>query len=267
MNNYKSILLIMVLVIATIFLDSCRDDDSPTENNQSVADYVLFVSEMNDLIYLTEQATSDFDSRMRVSENDCKSVVHYPEKKQIVMDFSNNSCVLDDGRGRSGKIVIDYTDNYRETNSQTLISLDNYYSGTTKLRGKIKVKNTGNDQYEVMVESLRFPIGDEDSAKVSGTLTRKWLIGQNTIGLEDDQYQFEGTLTGMDRKEQDFEARIVSPLIINYPCFEDGYTFPVRGIVDIDTESFLTREIDYGQIDCDKNIVLTIDGESQTVRY
>jgi hypothetical protein len=204
---------------------------------------------------------------MRVSANDCKTVVQYPDKKQIVIDFGDNGCVLDDNRSRGGKIIIDYTGKYRDTNSETSISLDNYYTGTTKLRGKIRIKNTGNDQYQVSVENLRLPIGDEDSAKVNGTLNRKWLVGQSTINLEDDQYQIEGTLTGLDRKEQDFEARIVSPLIVNYPCFEDGYIFPIKGIVDIDTESFLTREVDYGQTDCDRSVVLTIDGDSQTVRY
>jgi hypothetical protein len=265
MRNYKSILILFGVL--TVFFYSCDKDDPVTENNQSVADFVFFTSEINDIVYLTEDALKDFDSRMRISANDCKTIVHYTDLKQIVIDFGNNSCVLEDGRARSGKIVIDYTDKYRTANSRISITLDNYFTGTTKLRGKINIKNSGNDKYEISVDNLRFPIAEEDSAKISGSFTKTWVLGQSTNTLDDDQYKMEGSVTGIDRKEQDFTANIVSPLMINYPCFEDGYTFPIEGIVNIYTENFADREVDYGQTDCDKNIILTIDGDSETVRY
>src|SRR6478736_2282877 len=109
MKNYRSILLLFG-VMATFFTSCDKNEDPVTENNQSVADFVLFMSEINDIIYQAEDAMKDFDSRMRVNANDCKTIVHYPAKKEIVIDFGNNSCVLEDGRSRSGKIVINYTD-------------------------------------------------------------------------------------------------------------------------------------------------------------
>ena len=260
----------LTLLIFSVGVSSCNEDEDLTENNQSVSDVVTFISEVNDIVALAEDALNDFDSRMRTTEtyeNDCKTIVHNYSEKQLVIDFSNYSCVLDDGRSRKGKLIITYLGRYRTEGSEIQINLDNYVSSNVQLFGGIQVRNLGNSDYEIQVKNFRIPIDKDDSAKWEGTLSKKWIVGSNTPSLSDDQYEFIGSYKGTDKLKQAFTGSVTAPLVINYNCLEDGNSFPTKGTTEIVTENFASRKIDFGQGNCDKTIVLTVRDDAETIRF
>jgi hypothetical protein len=263
-------IVFLVLFVFNIGVSSCSKDDNPTENNQSVGDAMTFISEVNDIIALTEDALNDFDPRMRISEiydNDCKTIIHKPAQKQVLIDFGNSSCVLEDGRSRKGKIIITYSGRYRTEGSEIQINLDNYVSSNVQLYGGIQVINRGNNNYEIQLKNLRIPIDEEDSAKWEGTFSKSWTAGLNTTDLTDDQYEFAGSYTGTDKLKQAFTGSITSPLLINYDCLVDGNSFPTKGVTEMVTKDFASRKIDFGQGNCDKSVVLTVRGDAETIRF
>ncbi len=258
-------LIFPALIGIIVLISSCKKAEVKKENSQSAQDAVSLSAEVFDIVSLSEDALSDFDSRLRVNqeaENTCKSVVHSPSNQVITIDFGNNSCIGSDGRSRLGKIKISYNGKYRSPGSKTSISLENYYANGKRLKGAIEISTVDASNYSISVKDFYYWISPKDSTIWNASLSKVWKSGMDTYSVFDDKYEIDGTLSGVDQLFQKYEAKITSPLLVNYECFKTGITFPTKGTMDVKTVGFLNRNVNYGLEDCDKTVILTINGIS-----
>ncbi|MDB5273152.1 MAG: lipoprotein precursor [Chitinophagaceae bacterium] len=276
MKRIASIVFAMSLMLTLVYVSACKKKKEDANPGAGVA------SESN-------EAQSQWDDALKISEDqintngvNTRTESTYPTVTfapgsgttgTITVDYgTNGSTASSDGKIRKGKLLITYTDKYRNTGSVITITAQNYYVADKHIKGRRTVTNNGSYSYSVV---------DSDSSGTSGsyaqviysdgtyttwksTRTRTWTDGYGTLGnLVDDVYSISGTASGVSRAGNAYTMTITN-LIVKLECFLTYYIYmPSGGTISVTTIDG-KRSIDYGNgTSCDRDVTYThTDGKT-----
>ncbi len=275
MKRIASIIFATVFFVTAFYVSSCRkkkEDATPndgltTESNEAQ-------SQWDDVLKISEDAINGQGESSRTSANPTITKTTISEGNfigKITIDYGT-STLGNDGRTRSGQIIVKYTGKYRTTGTVIQSTTQNYFVNGKQIVGCRTVKNTNGTVFSVLDSALPdstgfaqiiYPNG-EGTTTWKSTRTRTWTAGSSTIGtLSDDVYSISGTASGVSKEGKAYTMAITN-LIVKLECFFTYYIYmPSGGTIAITTTEG-TRSVNYGNgLTCDRDVTFTaIDGKT-----
>jgi hypothetical protein len=278
----------MCLLACSILVSACKkDEEKPAtsassesvveDNNKAMAesDGVLAVSEAD--MSATESKTGRISAEHDVSYTNLHgaTVTITPKGTNptgtILIDFGTTGIKsVVDARTRKGKIQIIYTGKYREVGSTQTLTLQNYYADGMKIEGT-KVLTHSNDN-NVLITGIKETGGkitftDGKVIEWNSERTRKWDTNNTFFDITDDQVTIAGTATGKSREGVNFTAVIQSnsPLVWKGACLALSNYIAVSGILKITPATGPEYIVDYGDGNCNKDVMVSAGGMSKTI--
>ena len=258
---------------------SCQLPNNNPENNwESSTDFSTSQQIFDDIFDLVDEETRK-DPFLRSAG--CATVTlenagSFPA--YLTIDFGD-SCSGQDGKIRSGKIIVSYTGRYREAGTIITVDLENYkvnnLVNTFEVEGSKTIKNLGADSNgfisfhdQIHQASIKSDNGEE--IEYEADYTYQWTEGISTTwetdganGLQDDVYLITGSSKGTDRNGIQYEAEITVPLKHITNC----KWRLVKGEIEIRPEGLSTRILDFGDGVCDGKLTVTVDEYSFDIIY
>jgi hypothetical protein len=280
---FKNALLLSAAL--TVGLVACKKTDDTTNNNNSAnvsdedrgygADQARLERENNDVIAIADiAAKTGHNNLLKTTEmnelSGCATITHDTVLNLITIDFGNTPCTGIDGKNRSGKILVSYTGQYKDSGSNHSISFDNYVVNGNQITGSKTVSNMGTNNsgayyYTITVtDTVWMGTVTSNNGFIcwNGNRTRTWVSGYNTNTRSDDSYDISGTTTVRRLNGNMFIATITSPLRIAFGC-----AWISQGTIQFTPQNNTnnSRVLDYGNGNCDSQATLTINGVSYNI--
>ena len=270
----------MILAIAILVnLSSCRkkedtDTDTNASKNESIAErYFNELQDLSDQAQTGDLSTFKFSSNEGMLLSNCAVItfdtlgnVSASNPDTIIIDFGT-SCLCNDNKIRSGKIIISSTGRYRNEGSVITITPENYFVNGNQILGSRIVTNTGNNllgqpTFSVLVNGTIILANNEGTITWNATRTRTWIQGYNTLVFVDDMYSITGGSSGSKVNGQTWTSLITSPLVHKRICHQI-----VSGIIQVTPSNKPIRTLDFGQGVCDNTLTVLINGNTYTVTF
>ena len=275
----KTKFYLMIVSLAILSFISCQKDTSATEqaginiaDDDAVSDAVfedVFSTADNASIILDQLEKGGESKSILVLADSCPSVtITNPETgiwpKTVTVDFGEGCTGFYDS-SRSGKIIIEVTGPRKEIGAKKTITFENYYFNGIKVEGTKVIENTGYNENQNLVCSVKLTDGKltlPDGRFIERTTDhqREWIAGMLTNNIWDDECLVTGVASGITLEGVAYSNTITTALHWKRACF-----FIVSGVVKIEREGKETVEIDYGTGDCDSKAVVTRGGESKEI--
>jgi hypothetical protein len=260
------------------FTQACKKDAASDADTQAASDNAYAEASFNDVYTMVDDASRQHpgiyktdDNQMALLSGCTKVTVDSTGKPhKITLDFGTG-CVGNDGRTRTGQIVITYTGRYRDSGTVITATLVNYTVtdlGSTyanKIEGTKTITNLGhNSKGHPMIE-IKVTGAKVTTASGSATWacdrTREWAAGYNTpFNIWDDVYLVTGNASGTNIKGVSYTADVVTPL-----QFAVGCHWIESGVLNLTPSGMATRTIDFGNGTCDANATVTISGHQYPI--
>jgi hypothetical protein len=256
----KKILQLALVGVVALGISACNRE----ENNDwtFTTDNSIMEDAFQDVFKQTDE-TAQSDGNLR---NACATISldanpgTFPDT--VTIDFSGSIC--NDGRIRSGRLVMYFTGRWRTPGSQVTITSDGYTVNGHRIIGSKVITNTtpagsNNHSYTQVVNNARvvFPNGDTATWSCNKTITQ--TAGQNTTfatnglaGITDDVYHITGSANGISRNGVVYSAVITEDLVRKMDC-----RWLVDGIIEVTPQGGSTRTADFGDGTCDNIVTLT----------
>lgn len=273
-------ILLLLAITSLVNLSACRktdniDNDTSSSKNENTAE--RYFNEVQDI---ADQAAKTGDlSTFKLSSNEgmllsnCAVItfdtlgnVSVSNPDTIIIDFGT-SCLCNDNKTRSGKIIISSTGRYRNEGSIITITPENYFVNGNQILGSRIVTNTGNNAlgqptFNVLVNGTIILANDEGTITWNATRQRTWIQGSNTLIFSDDVYSITGGSSGAKVNGQTWTSIITSPLVHKRICHQI-----VSGVLQVTPSNKPIRTIDFGQGNCDNTLTVSINGNSYTITF
>lgn len=269
----------MVISVAIFSMISCQKDTSTIGSaGLNIADDDAVSDEIfQDVFNTADNASIMSDGVVKSAEakslltlaDSCPAVtVTFPEgtpwPKLITVDYGTGCTGFYDNT-RSGRILIEVTGPRLETGSKRTITFDNYYFNGIKVEGTKTIENTGYNENQNLVFSVKLADGkltlpDGKFILRSFDHQREWIAGLLTNNIWDDECLITGTATGTTLEGINYTNTITTALHWKRVCF-----FIVSGVVKIEREGKDPVELNYGTGECDARAVVTMDGVSKEI--
>jgi hypothetical protein len=270
--------MMMVTLVILSFI-SCQKDSSATDqasiniaDDNAVSDAVfedVFSTADNASIIIDQFGKGSDSKLMLVLADSCPLVTITNSEagiwpKIVTVDFGNGCTGLYEN-SRSGKIIIEVTGPRLEAGAKKTVTFENYYFNGIKVEGTKVVENTGYNENQNLVCSVRLTGGkltlpDGKFIERSTDHQREWIAGLLTKNIWDDECLITGTATGTTLEGVTYTNTITTALLWKRSCF-----FLVSGVVKIVREGKPDVEINYGMGECDASAVITKGGESKEI--
>ncbi|HOY50016.1 MAG TPA: hypothetical protein PK281_11515 [Flavobacteriales bacterium] len=254
--------------------DSDNDSDTNASKNESVAE--RYFNELNDI---SDQAakTGDLSSfKLAADEGvllsncatitfDTSGTVSATNPDTIIIDFGT-SCLGNDLKTRSGKIIISTTGRYRDQGTVITITPLNYFVNNNQILGTRTVTNTGNNAqgqptYTVQVDGSIVLANNGGTITWTASRVRTWTEGFNTpLLFSDDVFSVTGSSNGTKVSGDTWTSQITSPLVHKRSCHQT-----VSGTLVVTPSNRPQRTVDFGSGDCDNQVTVTINGNTYTI--
>lgn len=172
-----------------------------------------------------------------------------------------------DGILRSGQVIITYTDHYLIPGAVITKTFRNHYINQHQVEGLITLTNTSvnlaaNPEFNVVLEGGKVTFEDETVATRESDFVITWINAANPLN---DEYHKDGVASG-GRSGIRYTMTITSTLVRKNICKLDGVNIPVQGTKFIEREGLPSLTIEYGNGDCDKEVIITReDGASRVI--
>ena len=267
MKHTKSIYVAGLLAIAISTMAACNKKDKDVDNSSDTgyaSDHTLSEKIFDDVQVMSDKAAG-FTGTGGFKTTACGTVTKIPNL--ITIDFGTTNCMCADGRNRRGKIIINYTGAYADSNSTHTITFSNYYQNDNKVEGTKTVTNMGRNAFgqPYFNVAVNGTITKPDGTVITPNWgrVRTWTAGYNTpTDWTDDEYKIVGAGT-IIRSAGVVNVAIVDtlPLIIAANCqwIKSGsivYTLP----------GGRSRTLNYGNTPtCDNQATLTFQPAGTTV--
>lgn len=261
-----------LFLILGLAVTACNPDeiDAIAEEDLAIAELDAMVEanfeEVNQIGY--EIMDEAYGRRYRANAliNSCVAVTRDTVNRILTLDFGTG-CVGPDGKTRSGIITVDYTKRLWWPGASLTINLDNFYIDGTHVQGTLSHQNLAtsfSDTISIQTQLIGGQITSPDGSVATREYdrTRTWLRGLNPAT---DQLLVEGSATGTRKDGSSYSATITSPKIYRRSCLRQGIGMAVEGTVVIQRSGKDDVEVDYGSSDCDKEFVITVNGQSRTI--
>ena len=274
---------IMILIVTSLFLTSCNQDDLNLDNEANVLDIDSAVKQteidnisegLNDigddifLAYENSAAAKSSDTK-----NDFEGI-QLPECLTVTKEITNSSIIvtLDYGEGcfnrndnfLSGKIrmIIGYD------GAEKAVSIDytfeNFYFNNKKVEGEIhktKIrKNENGFPQAIIIKDIKITWEDGVFVTVKGERKREWIEGFDNKFWGDNVFSVTGAWKVTQRDGTTITANITTPLIRKAAC-----RFIVSGVVEINRNNNKII-IDYGDGECDNLAIANRNGKEYEIQ-
>lgn len=272
----KRLKMFFALSLMSLIFYACQKDDvltlvdemtlsqQETQAEELLADIDLLVDEAIDLKSgQLKPATIGNPAFL----NDCPVITINTGVSPEVMtiDFGD-SCTGEDGKVRSGKIIVTST-SFKTFPSVREKTFENYYVDGKKIEGDI-VKTISKDQENnirtaVIQENITITFPDnEGTAQRVSDMTRQYQ--RNTLANPSDNQVVSWGIVEFTRISGVKVTKTVTaenPLVFKTACHH-----LVSGVVSFVTSNNRSWIIDYGNGECDNKATLTINGKTKEIK-
>ncbi len=277
-----------VCIGAAAIISSCTDENRLTlQDTQDITEEAVtdsYFQDMDDMAGVAVQAPSDDQfTGGRVSttitvEDDrfgCNGIVVTIEPGSestpnqpygvLTVDFGTTGCSDQRGNIRTGKLIFTYNGWRFQPGSTVITTTDNYTINGIKLEGTRTLTNvTGSTtevpKFNVTLVDGKATFADQSIATRESDITWKWVRG---AALADDYLLIDkaSTASGTTRGGRTYEVSLTKDLQFKRFCGGIPVSGTKKYIIDGDKEIV----IDYGSGDCDKKIVVTVNGITRSL--
>lgn len=260
------------LILGSILLVSCKEDDAPLNPDPAIAtfeDEVVVNAAYEDLDNVTIDVMQSSGLGLRTTGITalCTGAIvnHDLNNKKITVNFGTG-CTGPQGNVRKGKVIFTYTGtNFLFPGTSIVTTFEGYEVNGYKIEGIRTMTNTGVDlatstiTVTVKVENGKVTWPDNTFVTFNSDQVRKLKLGNN--GYE---ASITGTATGKSKENKDYSLAITEALVIKQECIQTGVYVPGKGILEL-TYQGITVSADYGAGTCDKKILITYPGGSKEI--
>ncbi|MEM6764894.1 MAG: hypothetical protein AAF824_02765 [Bacteroidota bacterium] len=195
----------------------------------------------------------------------CAVITHDKPAKTITVFYAGD-CAGPNGRVRKGTIQITYTGWKYLPGSVITTELMDFSVNNVKLEGTRTVTNVSENFKDFITLNSTLTGGkvtwpDGTFATRENSYTRTWVRGSRPLN---DEYQIEGSGSGVNRDGIAYSRTILAPLVIKRRCRIQGIGLPVMGKVEL-TRGDNILEVDFGEGACEKVVTLTKEGETKEI--
>jgi hypothetical protein len=195
---------------------------------------------------------------------------------RVVIDFGTAGCLGNDLHVRKGKIISEYTNRLIVPGAIATTTFDGFYIDSIKVEGTYKITNTSSLVTTQLSRQFTVDIIDGKLYKPNGNYT-EWNSHKVITQIEglltpdyprDDIFKIEGSAHGKVKKGSllvAWESAIIEPLIKKFFCpwIVKGSIKTTR--VNTSANSAWVAVLDFGNGDCDKKAVITINGTAHNI--
>lgn len=262
-----------ILIILSVLIYSCKDQDviitPELTSTQASKDNLTAENIFNDISRIVKQGLSE--------NNQTKSCPSYnlmnadtSDLDTLIIDFGNGDpeC-LNNGKIRTGKIIITYTGKYRDSLSIIKTTFDNHYVNYHLIQGEKIITNQGRNNkgnlwFTIDINNASITTPLNGTINWTSNRVKEWTDGEETyLNMSDDKYKITGSGSGNSGNGNDFIMEITDTLELDLSCFPSCII--KSGITKISPTGYPDRIINYGDSTCDCNAVIIINEESYPV--
>ncbi|MEX0811475.1 MAG: hypothetical protein WD048_04600 [Chitinophagales bacterium] len=289
-----SISSILLMAILTLSLGSCQKDkidDKDKDKNENInyetlaEDAAISEKLSEDLFKVVDEESKNGKYSDEVGKTDL-GVVQYKSVQDscAIVTINTNggnfpmTLTIDFGSGctdyygveRKGKVIAEFTDNYRNAGAKVNVSVEDYYVNDYKIEGTKTITNNGrngnnNLTFSVEDNNVRFIKPGGGVITWESERTNEWTEGEGTTfwthgwedGVCDDIYLITGWGEGVTSDGQDYRLDVVDPLQKDVCCL-----WVNKGSIKYTVNNQELATLDYGDGTCDFNANLNYNGNS-----
>ncbi len=268
------------MILAVVFLSgmtACNQDDdllSVVTDNETVELEVIADADFDELDDLVSEgmAFAEASSGARTNQHrdhrfECAEITHDSENKTITIDFGDG-CEGLNGRVRSGKIIITYTDFRFVPGSVFTYVLEDFAIDGRQIEGTRVIENVSvtiddNPVFHITLTDGKITFLDGTVATREVDRLRMWVRASNPIN--DEFHILEGsTANGVNREGLNYEVTVLETLIYKRNCREGRRFIPVAGVKEIKKGDDVII-IDFGDGECDNLVTINFNGRIETI--
>lgn len=199
-----------------------------------------------------------------------------PFPVKVIIDFGTSGCQGIDGRVRTGKIIIEYTNRLIISGAIATTTFDGFSIDSIKVEGTHKITNSSSPATSQLSRQFTIEVINANLSRANGNYTEwnsKKVISQvegliTPVYARDDVFQMEGSSRGKVKRGAllvAWESNIIEPMIKKFACH-----WVVKGKVktsriNTSANSPWVAVLDFGGGDCDNKAVITINGVAKNI--
>ena len=279
--------LTIIIMSVGLFFSCSEDNTSGFSENLSTTtvletiNAISFDEDMEELVSETLELRSSSSSARNIESSDkgpkkfdgnkygdCATVEVDEENNVKTVTFSG-TCYGKRGQGRSGTMIISYSDVRNEAGSFRQVEYSDFYMNDIKIEGTRRTEVISVD--ENGFKTMKTTLSDGKMIYEDGTFKTKNSEMIRFTYMEDNKKIYStltGSSSGVSTEGIDFSMQITTPIKFSYDCPMDAKMkkgkVPVEGIkVTTDGDSSIIT--DFGDGTCDSLVEVTKDGEIETV--
>jgi hypothetical protein len=190
---------------------------------------------------------------------ECAVVTHDEILKILTLDFGTEPCEGLNGFERSGKIVINYVDEWSENEFTYSIDFQDYMIRGNKFEGLLTVamlhmNENGKPEFSETVQDAKITLANGKWYAWDSERVRKMTNGFETASVMDDIYEITGNFDGRDHEDKIFSTEIKQPITFSRACWEEGIIYPSKGRTRVEMTGKPATVIDWGLGFCNKRV-------------
>jgi hypothetical protein len=264
MNRLKlaSGIALLAFALATV---SCKKDsnESLDMDTQSSTDNYLAEHHVNDEVKQVQDAAQNNN----LGKAGPTVIIDSTSSPRVMTIDYGTGTVCNDGKLRSGKLVVTWTGRYRDVGTVITITPDNFYQNGNHIEGTKTITNNGRNSsnnltFSVVVSNAKITTADGKIRTWSATRSREWISGESTpLNPSDDVYLITGSSNGVNANGKTFTSTITQALRFDLSC---QYRL-TAGEVEVVPEGKTARVVNYGNGACDGSFTVKIGSRTITV--
>lgn len=276
-------------ILTLAFFVSCREESPLTVEADYVVEEALtdtYYEDADDMAGLSLMATDETDTGISAGKADasggrlvgnifndgrftCATVTvelnddntFERPKGKITIDFGDG-CEDAKGNVRKGKIIIYFDGRRFHPGSFYIITFEDYSINDIQLEGVRTITNLNessaeNPKFEIKLKNGKATWPDGTFATREHLFIREWVL-YNTRA--EDHLIVTGSAEGINRRGFAYEMEIIKPLI-----YKRGCPIAIAGVKVFKTRNSVIT-IDYGDRECDRAVVIKVNGNQQDIR-
>lgn len=278
-NSLRNLNILLLTGLAfTFLLSSClknRDEDNDTsaaKNESTAENYFSELSSIADQVATTgdlsgfkiSQDLGSMVSNCAIITIDTSANVSTQNPNIYTIDFGTG-CLGNDGKTRSGKIIISSSGPYLQEGTVVNITPEIYSVNGNQISGIRTVTNLGENalgqpSFSVVVSGTIILSNNGGTITWNANRVRTWTTGFNTpLLFLDDEYSLSGSSSGTKVNGLNWTSQINTSLLYKHSCRQI-----VSGTITISPENKADRLVNFGNGECDYSASVTINGNTYT---
>lgn len=262
----KSIYILSILFL--FILQSCVEDEEMSSSvSLDITSEASIETSFEEIDIITEAGMTDLGNAGREQRDpilECAEVTKDTVSQTIVIDYGDG-CEGPNGRIRSGKILISYSDRRYVPGATRVVTFDGFSVDSVAIEGTRTVTNVSestvdNPSFRIVTVDGKLTFTDGTFITRNADHTRTWYREELRM---DDYAIVIGTASGVNRDGLNYSAVITNALVFKRACRAMGILIPVEGLKTF-TLGDQISVIDYGDGSCDSEVTITRNGETST---